>query len=141
MKVPENVEGAFLLVRHPQAALLIRRWGRVEGNSESVWTLPEPAQNLTILAKRRDGAVAPGARIAIAIDQLRLSGPVLSWFAASSMANGDGLWQAQALPRATIRLLAWAPNAFLGDLDSTFDALAFAVPHPWPEIVEVEAIE
>jgi Carboxypeptidase regulatory-like domain len=86
VELPELPAGALLLARHPQAASAIRR------ESGGEWTLALPAATQTIHTK-------PHTPIALWLDGVRLTGPLLSFAAWSGpSANPMGVWVGRNLP-------------------------------------------
>lgn len=92
LELPDLPPGALLLVRHPQAATGVRRTGDRE------WRLEAPREPLTLEAE----ANAP---IAVWLDDIRLSGPALSFAAWSGpSANPHGRWVGRNLPRRELTI-------------------------------------
>ena len=119
-------------------------WQPHEGEDEVSWQLPPPAgRRLLVSVLDSSGQKAlPRAEVALWIGGRRLSGRVLGWLTQSRpMADGDGFWAAANLPAEPVGLLAWgrrvAGDAAQGLLDSQASTVAF----PWPEPVEVHAVE
>ncbi|MCP4548084.1 MAG: hypothetical protein GY835_16595 [bacterium] len=144
VEIPKQAEGAFILVRHPNAGSLIRKWRELDAAGPGpVWTLPAPAPVLKVQVNSSWGEPAPRAEMALFVDDLRLTGVTLSWFAgaSSSGVNRAGFWQASSLPEAPLQLLAWMPKVMSEVLAGRYDALAVSIPYPWQEIIEVAAVE
>lgn len=144
VEIPKQAEGAFLLVRHPNAGSLIRKWRELDvAGLGPIWTLPAPAPVLNVQVNRSWGEPARRAEMALFVENLRLTGITLAWFAgaSSSGVNRDGFWQANRLPEAPTQLLAWMPEVMAEVLAGRYDALAVSIPYPWQEIIEVEAVE
>ncbi|MCP4546607.1 MAG: hypothetical protein GY835_09105 [bacterium] len=141
---PRSAAGGYLLVKHPAAAFLIREWLPRVGESELSWDLPAASDRpLLIHVKDAWGEDAvPNAELALWVDGWRLSGRTLAWLTgAPGRADRNGFWTVTNLPRDTVAVLAWElrmrDEAYAGRLDSQ----AVDVEYPWPESVEIHAIQ
>ncbi len=142
--VPAQADGAFLLIRHPAAGILIRPWrgSEVSGN-DLVWRLPAAATPLRVRVTNSWGEPAAWAQLAVWIDGVRVTGRTLAWMAGSTVGGSDsrGLWQAHNLPATPIGILAWMRSEAAGALGGSYDSMASPVAYPWTETVEIEALE
>ena len=141
VQVPDLAEGAFLLVRHPQAGSVVREW---RGGVEMVqWTLPPAAPPLAVAAVRPSGEAAAYVPLALWLDGVRLTGRSLAFLAWSLHAGAgqDGSWLGRNLPPTPLRLLAWTAAEQEAALDGLFDARALAVAAPWPAVVRLETVD
>jgi hypothetical protein len=143
--VPERFDGAFLLVRHPDAASVVRRWRvPVDGDdAELLWTLPPSAGPLTIRTLDGWGEPAPWARLVLWIDGVQVTGSTLAWltFGRVGAADGEGFWQGSHLPPAPLQALAWRPGRGPEQAAGYLDPLAVTISHPWSGVRELRAIE
>lgn len=136
VEIPEIVDGAVLLVRHPAAGSLVRRWSRSQAEP-----LALPAAAAPVVAKvlRADEKPARFVEITAWINGVALGSTALSFLTDQPPSTDrDGVWTARNLPAAPIRLLATArapqdPRAV--------EALAKSVEHPWPASVVLRVIE
>jgi hypothetical protein len=142
--LPRKFAGSIVLARHPDSAFLVAVWQPHDGEDEVSWQLPPPAgRRLLVSVLDSSGQKAlPRADVALWIGGRRLSGRVLAWLTQSRpMSDGDGFWAVANLPAEPVGLLAWgrrvAGDAAQGLLDSQESTVAF----PWPEPVEVRAVE
>lgn len=129
--VPRAVRSAFLLIRPQNAAVTVRR---LETTDDIVWSL-SPAVPLTLHAGRR-------TRIAVWIDDVRLSGTPLALLVGSVEAtDDDGNWSAPALPARPLRVLAWRRASPAAIQSGAFDAAATQLPYPWARLVELQPVD
>jgi len=144
VEIPKQAEGAFILIRHPNAGSLIRKWRELDvAGTGPVWTLPAAAPALKVQVNRSWGEPARLAEMALFVDNLRLTGITLRLFAgaSSSGVDRDGFWQANTLPQAPIRLFAWMPGVMSEVLAGRYDGMAVSIPYPWQDIIELDAVE
>ncbi len=141
VEIPEILDGAFILVRHPEASSAIHPWsGNAGASNTSSLTLPPPTPPLAIQVKRPWGQPAGWASMAIWIDGKRVTHPTLGWLTRSTGVNGEGFWRGHHLPPSPVRVLAWKSGSD-GELANHLDSMAQVVPFPWNDTVEVETIE
>ncbi|MCP4546821.1 MAG: carboxypeptidase regulatory-like domain-containing protein [bacterium] len=144
IEVPEKVDGAFLLIRHPEAGSLARRWRFVDASAEAdLWSLPPAGETLVVQVTRSWGRdPAPWAELALFVEDLRISGVTLAWYSwARSAADSHGSWKGNGLPARPIRLLAWMRGQEDAAVQGLLDSLAVQIPYPWDRVVELQAIE
>ena len=123
LSVPDIANGALLLVRHPKAATLIRRWDA--RNADATWSLGTPAEPLIVRAE-------PSTKVVLWLDGVRLAGPPLviaTW--SVPMTNREGIWTARNLPARPVRVLTVAHDAMTS---AAYDAVAREIPYPWPAV-------
>jgi hypothetical protein len=143
VRPPRNRPG-FLLAKHPGAAFLVREWLPQEGEGEVVWSFPPAADRpLTIQVKDSSGkSAAPRAELVLWVGGRRLSGGVLFWLAgAPPSADQNGFWTAKNLPPGPVGVLAWGRRVGSDARAGALDNQATTVPYPWPDPVEVRALE
>jgi hypothetical protein len=128
--VPRSVRGALFLVRPRGAAPAVRRLDQAE---DVVWPL-FPAAPLTIRTDR-------DARIAVWIDDIRVSGGRLMWLLAARETSIDGTWSAPAVPRRPLRVLAWRTAPAHAIDMGAYDMAATQLAYPWPGVVELRPVD
>ncbi len=80
IQAPREPPFGVFLVRHPEAAFLVRRWQPQDGEYEIDWTLPAAGRSLLVRVKDTWGEeVVPRAELTLWIDGWRLSGTTLTW--------------------------------------------------------------
>jgi hypothetical protein len=137
--IPDRLQDAVFLIRHPTIASTARRWSGV-GLEVTEWRTETPAPPLTTWITKPDGTAARSARVALWLDGLRLSGPPLAFTTWSSpAADPQGRWIARNLPRVPTRLLALPQGA--STESRAFDTMATAIPFPWESPTAVTTIE
>jgi hypothetical protein len=141
---PPRQQKGVLLIRHPAAAFLVRDWSPREDEGGVEWALP-PAADRPLMLQIREStgrSVAPRADLALWIEGRRLSGGLLAWLAGSApMADVNGYWMAKNLPRTPVQILAWGPRVQEDARAGNLDSQATGVPFPWPDPVEVRALD
>jgi hypothetical protein len=143
VRLPREPAG-IALARHPAAAFLVREWQPQEGQEEPAWDLPPAAERpLAIQVKDASGEnAAPDAELALWVAGRRLSGGVLVWLTgAPPLADASGSWTGAHLPRGPVSILAWERPRRAQVGVGNLDAQATAVAYPWPDPVEVRALE
>ncbi len=128
-----------LLIRHPEAAFLIRDWQPGEAVEEERWTLPSSvSQPLSLAIKDHQGEAARRAWLTIWVDGRRLSGIALAWLTRSRpFADNNGFWTGSNLPRAVIAVVA-CPIQYRNQGETgAYDALAIDISFPWPPVLEI----
>lgn len=106
VEVPEIIEGAVLLVRHPGAGALLQRWTR--SHSEPL-ALPPAAASIVAKVVRADEKPARFAQITAWIHGVAVGSTALTFLTDEPPStDGDGIWTGRNLPAASIRLLATA---------------------------------
>lgn len=145
VKLPPAPVRGTVLVRHPEAAFLLRDWQPDRGDEKGseTWTLTGlPPQPLRIQLVNGEGNPYPRGQLALWIQGRRVSGSVLSWLTSGRpMADLQGSWSANNLPTGNVEVLAWAMRLHEEALRGGLDAFATRVPYPWPDVVEVEVLE
>lgn len=131
----------MLLVRHPAAGFLVRRFERCAGAEETPeWTLPPAAGPLRLRVVDGSGSPVPWARLALTVDGGLLAGSLLRWLTGADAADAAGLWQGQNLPATPLAALALpAGGDGLPPVIGT-GSLATEIAPPWPSVVELTAV-
>jgi len=108
--IPLRHKGALLLVRHSQAAGMMRVWDGTAGE----WRMP--------------------LRVTAWIDGQRLMGNALAFFAwAPPIIGRNGAWIARNLPQRALRLLVSRRADPAAIASGVYDVLATTLNYPWPE--------
>jgi len=143
--LPQYVDGAMVLIRHPMAASGAKRWETPSDSAqEVVWTLAEAApEPLSIIVRTRWGEPAPWAQLALWIDGYRVSDAALQWltYSRSGSADANGFWSGSHLPKAPLRVLAWGRSRIADAQSGAFDGFATAISYPWDHRIEIEALD
>jgi hypothetical protein len=142
--LPRNRAGSVVLIRHPQTAFLVREWLPHDGEDEVVADLPQAA-GLPLLVAVKDASGErpdPQAGVALWVYGWRLGGFTLGWLTRTRpMADFNGFWTVTNLPPVPVEILVWGlrqrDEAAAGNLDSQ----AVGVAYPWPEPLEIRAID
>lgn len=140
-------EAGLVLARHPGAAFLIREWRPTGGDDPAnvmAWNLAAASERpLTVRIRDASGKnAAASAELAVWVDGHRLSGRLLAWLTGGSpLADPSGAWQGANLPRGPVAVLAWEPPAREQASAGSLDPQATAVGYPWPDPVEVRALD
>ncbi len=128
-----------LLIRHPDAAFLIRDWQPTEAVEEERWTLPPAvSQPLSLAIKELQGEAAHRAWLAIWADGRRLSGIALAWLTRSRpFADNNGFWTGSNLPQTKLAVVACPIKNRSDGEAGLYDALATEISFPWPPVLEI----
>jgi hypothetical protein len=137
VSVPREMVGSVLVVVHPGAGVIARRW-EPDADPEPVWMMPPPAPPLTVRFHRSDGKPARNANVVIWIDGIPVSGGVASTM---SQSDGEGLWVARNLPAQPLRIIGISRWSQLRPDSPAIEPLAEIVPYPWPPQPVLTVIE
>jgi hypothetical protein len=98
---------------------------------------------LTVYVKDASGKRAfPKADLALWVDGKRLDGWWIAWLTgAEPTTDVNGYWIGRNLPRGTVEILAWGPQAREEASSGSLDSQAVEVRFPWSDPVEVRAVE
>ncbi len=143
VELPDYADGAFILIRHPEAGTRIRRWRASEASGGDLeWLLAPPAPPLSIQVSRSWGDPV-GASLSLWLEGQRITGRTLAWLAGSPVGgtNRRGKWQAHNLPPTSIKILAWTHSGSDRALVGAYDSFAVTVPFPWLELVEIHTAD
>jgi len=140
MRVPNNIDGALLVARHPIAAG-VQVWH--PGESAKVWSLLPAGPPIQVEAVDVSGAPAGSAPIVIWADGRRLSGIALAFLSRFADATStSGTWIGRNLPAVPLRVLACKRGTSTMTIESgAFDVLAVPVTFPWPSNLRVRIAE
>ena len=133
-----------LLIRHPDAAFLVRDWRPDETLDKIEWALPRASPRpLNVRVENPwTHEASPRAWLAIWVDGRRLSGRTLAWLTgARPAADNNGYWKATNLPERTTAILAWPVKKRGAGDTGLLDSLATELAYPWPDLVEIEVSE
>jgi hypothetical protein len=131
IEIPQDADGAWLLVRHRNAATSVRRWTSNEANP--AWTLDAPAEPLTVVVEHAGGTLASSAHVVLWLDGVKLSGVPLTFATWSAPATGAaGEWVARNLPPRPVRVLALPSEEGGAIATNAYDAVGVTVDYPWP---------
>ena len=137
--VPSLRDDALLLVRHRGAASRVVPFTRT---LEPEIRLVAEAPPLVVRVEGIDGDTLPSGRTAMWFGPYRfttMSLGFLTW-SRSGIAARDGIWTAQGLTPADVRIFAWHRDV-TGLLGGAYDALATHVPYPWPAVVTIRSVD
>ncbi|MCP4658689.1 MAG: carboxypeptidase regulatory-like domain-containing protein [bacterium] len=143
IEMPDYADGAFILIRHPEAGTKIRRWRTSEASGGDLeWSLAPPAPPLSIQVSRSWGDPV-GASLALWLASRRVTGRTLAWLAGSPVGgtNRQGKWQAHNLPPVPISILAWTHSGTDRAQAGAYDSFAVTVPFPWLDLVEIHTAD
>jgi hypothetical protein len=130
------------MIRHPEAAFLVRPWPPEEDEPTLRWTLTPAAPPLTVWVRGdADGGFARQARVALWVNGVRLSDQALMSLAETIPRVGaDGSWTGNNLPREPVSIAAWTGR--IPDEESGQRARpGTGVSYPWPERVEIRTVD
>jgi hypothetical protein len=136
--------GGQLLLRHAGVASAVVDWVRWREEDRAEWRFsPAAPRPLAVQVLDPSGEVpARGATLAVWLGDRKLAGTVLFWLAAAPpRADGNGFWSSDRLPAAPVRVLAWGRRVQTEADRGALDTLATPVAWPWPQRVEVKAVE
>ncbi|MFL6248547.1 MAG: collagen binding domain-containing protein, partial [Thermoanaerobaculia bacterium] len=125
IRIPSSMNGAYVAVRHTNAAGTIRPWPAQPG---ATWKLQPPAETLALRSR-------PASSVTAWIDGVRVSGYTLQFLTWSTdSTDGQGIWFGRRLPPAPLRVL-------IGNTTPAHDALATQIAYPWNAPHTIEAVE
>ncbi len=138
---------AFLVVRHPAAAIAIRPWpaagspGPSPGGAVTL-SLPAAGPPLTLRVMDPSGETpARRATVAVWVQGYRLTGARLAFaIDGHPLTDLQGFMVLEGLPRGPVRVLAWERGAHAQGVAGELDALAHEIPFPWPAQVEIPVV-
>ncbi|HVS31436.1 MAG TPA: hypothetical protein VMS98_08265 [Thermoanaerobaculia bacterium] len=132
-----RIAGTILLVRHARAGSI-----PVVVTDGLELRLPAPAPPLAVRFVNSSGMPARYAGIILWTGGIRLSGGALSFlFSFPNATNVDGVWRANNLPQAPLRILAVTSQAGQSAAAAALDTLAVTIGYPWPEFPTLRAAE
>ena len=133
-------QAGVLLAKHRAAAFLVRPWRPHEGEQEVEWAFPDASGRPLTVQVRDSAGKGLRSELALWIGGNRLAGSMLAWLTdTDSRTDSNGVWSGRNLPQAPVGILAWEPAST--DRSEDLSGEATGVPFPWPEPVEVRAVE
>ena len=136
VEVP-RIAGTILLVRHSQAGSI-----PIVVMDGQELRLPAPAAPLAVRFVRANATPARYAEVILWVGGIRVVGSALGvLYGVTNATNHDGVWRANNLPQAPLRILAVTPEAGVSTPAAALDTLAATIPHPWPGFPTVRAAE
>jgi hypothetical protein len=137
--VPLSLSESILLVRHPAAAGLARRFRDLP---DQEYRLP-PASSVPLLIKvERRGEGSGNVTMTVWFGGLPLTGSALEFLARSpAYVSGAGLWKGMNLPREPLRVLASDGRIDAQIAAGAYDVLATVIPAPWPAQVTLTVVD
>jgi len=137
--IPAGLEGAILLVRHPAAGTLVRRWTGPQ-QQEEAWKLPPAAGPVLVRVRTSDDAPVRFASIVLWVNGLPLSGPALIFLMDQApQTDGEGIFTVRNLAPEPFRIVALRRSRQTA-AEALF-ALATLVPFPRPDAVILRVVE
>lgn len=134
LTIPKTVRGSVLLIKHPNAAALVRTW---DGLVQATWQLSNPMVPLSVKVVDAAGDPCPFADVILWVDGIALRGNALRFLTeVPAVSARDGYWRAHGLPAQTIEVVAlrrFRPPAIR--------ALAQSLSVPWANPVVLRVIE
>lgn len=143
VSLPSTTPGVAL-VRHPDAAFLIREWAQEPDDDDVRWSLPTASDRpfRTKIFDDDDEPSYSNSQIVLWVQGQRLSGNVLGWLIAGRpVADHEGGWVAVNLPPGEVGILAWSMRLHEEARRGGLDTFAISVPYPWPDVVRVEVLD
>lgn len=132
-----RIAGTILLVRHARAGSI-----PVIVSDGLELRLPAPAPPLAVRFVNASAMPARYAGIILWTSGIRVFGGALSFlYAVPNATNVDGVWRANNLPQAPLRILAVTPQAGNSAAPVSLDALAVTIAYPWPEFPTLRAAD
>jgi hypothetical protein len=132
-----RIAGTILLVRHAQAGSI-----PVVITDGLELRLPAPAAPLAVRFVKGSDMPARYAGITVWAGGIRVFGAALHFlYGVPNATNADGVWRANNLPQAPLRILAVTPEAGQLAAAAALDTLAATIGYPWPEFPTLRAAE
>lgn len=132
------IQDTILLIRHPQAGSIA-----VAAIDGLELRLPAPAPPLAVRFVRANGMPARHAGITVWMRGIRISsGSALGFlYRVPNATNHDGVWRANNLPQASLRILAVTSDLARSAPAAALDPLALTVLYPWSELPTLRVAE
>jgi hypothetical protein len=139
LHVPNRFRGAFLIIRHREAATAAVLLDDVLLARGDVRLRP-PAGELHVRAE--GGAVANPA-VVVWLDGIRLDAPATAFAAWAPLPFVDhtGVWRARNLPAGDVRVLVTSPAGLERVRSGSLDAMFTTIRFPWTAVVPVRSTE
>jgi hypothetical protein len=139
VSVPRSLAGSIVLVRHPAAAGLARRF---QDLPEQEYQLAPASPRPLVVEVERHGARTGNVSITVWINGLPLTGGALEFLLQSpAMVPNSGLWTGLNLPREPVRILVSSGRIDAAIAAGAYDALATVVPEPRPNQVTLTVVD
>lgn len=140
VSVPRSLAGSILLVRHPAAAGLARRFQDLPGQEYRL--VPASPQPLLVKVERRGEPPAGYVGITVWFGGLPLTGGALEFLVRTpAFVSNGGVWKAMGLPREPVRILASSGTIDAQIAAGAYDALATVVPEPRPTQIVLNVVD
>lgn len=139
VQLPADAEGAWLLVRHPEAGSWVDRWSPTQ-NRATTWSLPSSAGPVRFLTQGLDGEPVPWTSLAVRFPATWTAGNTLAWLTGSRVAasHANALWTAKQLPSQELAVYAGDATTLSLAIHGMLSGSATLLTPPWPdEPVEV----
>jgi hypothetical protein len=139
VSVPRALAHSIVLVRHPAAAGLARRFQDLP--EQEYRLVPASPQPLLVNVKH-GGDAAGNVAITVWFHELPLTGAALEFLlGAPTLVPANGLWTGRNLPREPVRILASSGMIDAQIAAGAYDALATIVPEPRPNQVTLTVVD
>jgi hypothetical protein len=140
VSIAGELSSTLVVIRHPGAGgRVIAGW---ELSGVDRIRLDPPSPPLRIRVSEQNGEPIQGALLALFVNDLRVRSIALAFLGWTRVGtDSSGIWVGDRLPATVNRVLAWQwlePAAVDG---AAYDALAVAVPHPWPDLVTIRSLD
>ena len=135
LTVPTTLSG-ILLVRHPQGALWIGPKPK-----EGPITLMAAAPPVVVRLRTAEQRALPHARVQIWVTGSPWPEHWLRFFGMSFTADQDGIWRSGLLPTSPFSILAYSHTQLTAASSGQLDSYASEINFPWPEVIDIIAIE
>lgn len=137
--IPAGIEGSILLVRHPAAGTLVRRWTGRQAQDER-WMLVPAAGPLLVRVRASDETPVRFASIVLWVNGLPLSGPALIFLMDQApQTDGEGIFTVRNLAPEPFRIVALRRGRQTAG--EALAPLATLVPFPWPNAVVLRVLQ
>jgi 5-hydroxyisourate hydrolase-like protein (transthyretin family) len=140
VSVPRSLAQSILLVRHPAAAGLARRFQDLPDQEYRL--IPASPQPLLVRVERRGEPPAGFVGITVWFGGLPLTGGALEFLVRTpAFVPSGGIWKAMSLPREPVRILASSGTIDAQIAAGAYDALATVVPEPRPAQIVLNVVD
>jgi hypothetical protein len=137
--VPKALEQSIVLVRHPAAAGLARRFQNLP---DQEYRLPALSPYGLFVRVERDGAPATYGAITVWFDGLPLTLSALQFVVrVPPNVQANGTWNCQSLPVGPVRILVSSGSVDAAIAAGAYDALATTIPEPRPNQVVLRSVD
>lgn len=134
--VPKKLQGAVLIVRHPNAAGLARIWSPTAGEPSATWQLPDRVAPLDVRIVDSSGQPVPFAHVVLWADGLPLGLTPLAFLGGfTPVSDRTGHWRAN-LGQQNYEIIAMRNWRLPVPI-----ALAQPLRRPWPDGLPIRVID